>query len=116
MLADAAASRPLEQEPGVKRAAADPAEVVADHPPDSRLGGGGVVEQPDQPFVVVAQALDVERRGDPLLVAEVVVDRADRGAGALPDVGDRRRRVAVLAERLERRLEDPARSCGRQLH
>ena len=40
--------------------------------------------------LVPAQDLDVERGGDPVLAAEVVVDRADAGAGAPLDLLDRR--------------------------
>src|SRR5581483_11433562 len=55
---------------------------------------------------VLLERLDVERGGDPLLAAEVVVDAADARVRPRADVLDGGRVVAELLEAGERRLED----------
>jgi hypothetical protein len=103
----------LEQEPRLARAFGDPAKVMSHHASDPALGAGSAGEHLAEATLVVAQAFDVQIRGDPLLVTEVVVDRTDRGAGARPDVGDRRRCVALLGEGIEGGLADRGRAgCG----
>jgi hypothetical protein len=62
--------------------------------------------------LVVAQALDVERRGELLLAGEVVVDAADARAGGAPDVRHRRGAIALLGEAGERRLQDLGAAAG----
>ncbi len=87
----------------------DPAQMVADQRLDAVLRVGIGFQRAQDAGLVFAQDLDIERAENPVLVAEVVVNRADAGPGALPHSLDR----DLLAgfERCERGLQNrlPAR-------
>ena len=65
-----------------------------------------------EPLLIGVEALDVERGGELLLAAEVVVDAADARPGALADLLDARAVVAALGEYVKGRVEDRAAAAG----
>jgi hypothetical protein len=91
---------------------------MADQHLDCRLRTTGREQAAEEVLLVAAEALDVERRRQALLAAEVVVDAACARAGGLADVLDGGCREALLDEGLERRREDLLPTCGghRRIH
>src|SRR5215472_18966124 len=80
----------LVQEPAPIGVVPDPAQVMT-HQAAHRLARAAVaVELAEEALLVVAQALDVERRGQLLLAAEVMIDAADARFRTHVDVRERR--------------------------
>src|SRR6478735_5186529 len=78
----------LEQEAGALGIALDPTQVVPDECPDPTLCIGRAFQGAQDAGLVPAQDLRIERGLDPVLAAEVVIDRADARAGAPANVLD----------------------------
>lgn len=95
-----------EQERGALAVRLDPAEVVPHERLDRLLGRLVAPQLDEHPALVVAQRLDLNRRRELLLAAEVVVDRADADAGPVADLLDAGALVSALREDSDRRLED----------
>ncbi|MNT36301.1 hypothetical protein D3C72_1723750 [compost metagenome] len=83
-----------------------PVDVAGHQQTDAGFGavrpGEALLHQP----CITADALEVERRDDPLLVAEVVIQAADAGPGAVADHFDGGGIDAMVAEAGQRSLED----------
>src|SRR5262249_6785609 len=68
----------------------DPHQMVAHDAAHGLAGPIVAVELGEKALLVVAQALDVERRGQLLLAPEMMINAANAGARAHPDIGERR--------------------------
>ena len=96
----------------------DPVEVVLHQAPDPCFGVTRAVQHRQRPVVVLGQALDVEGVGELLLAAEVVVEAADAGAGAVQQLLDGGVDHAVLEEARQGGVEHGLASarCGHPAH
>src|SRR5262249_27491425 len=84
----------------------DPAQVMA-HQAAHRLARAAVaVELAEEALLVVAQALDVERRGQLLLAAEVMIDAADARFRTHVDVRERRAGKSDRGKAMQRGPQD----------
>src|SRR5262249_25735116 len=94
------------QEPAPIGVVPDPAQVMT-HQAAHRLARAAVaVELAEEALLVVAQALDVERRGQLLLAAEVMIDAADARFRAHADVRERRAGKSDRREAMQRGPQD----------
>src|SRR5215471_1288673 len=84
----------------------DPAQVMPHQATHRTVRFAMAVELGEEPLLVVPQALDIERRGQLLLAAEVMIDAADARLRAHTDVRQRRAGKSDGREAMQRRLQD----------
>ena len=96
----------LEQERGLARIADQPTKVMVDRPLDSGFRGRvGCEELPGAALVLVEQAV-MQRRDQPVLGTEMVVDGSDAGGGPLAHFLDEAARLAELHQGVQGGVED----------
>ena len=85
-----------------------PVDVMADHGADAALRGGVAMELGEEPLLVVARPLEVERRRELVLAGEVVVDASGRDPGLGADVAHLGLGQAGAVEAAQGGIEDLA--------